>query len=305
MKQEYKRDSGEDVLSSKAHINDADFVYLGKRIFKEQSFETKPTSFLKDALHRFAKNKSSLSAFVIIGVLMLMALIVPLADTNDIQSTDNELAFLTPKWHGFENAGFLDGGENKTGILVLKSTGLPDGIDDVDEQVIGKIKTYRSAVSQANENAYGGNIIVSPSNKGEDASFLSPSFSFDPANDYSFSFGILGEPTSTVYEPGEFSVSFVTDEGAEAVLVPANEDYLDNGGDDNTYDYTVSQATFAQAVPLEDEEPEEELELEFTLPLLGLLLHAIRTPPVEGKVKTYNANLFFLNILSSFCLYGP
>jgi hypothetical protein len=51
--------------------DDFKFVQSEKKI-KEKSFDTKPTTFFKDALTRFVKSKSSVVAAFIIGILILL-----------------------------------------------------------------------------------------------------------------------------------------------------------------------------------------------------------------------------------------
>ena len=47
-----------------------------EKIF-DKKFESKPIGYFKDAMIRFAKNKSSLVAAFIIAILLLFAIIVP------------------------------------------------------------------------------------------------------------------------------------------------------------------------------------------------------------------------------------
>ena len=55
----------------------------------EQKFQTKPTTFLKDSLKRFRKNKSSVVAAYILGALILLAIFVPIFDKNDVSNAAN------------------------------------------------------------------------------------------------------------------------------------------------------------------------------------------------------------------------
>lgn len=74
----------------------------------DQKFETKPTTFLKDSIKRFAKNKSSVVAAWILGILLLMAFVVPIVDRNDVSVPHSNQVYLEPKLFdsGF---GFWDG----------------------------------------------------------------------------------------------------------------------------------------------------------------------------------------------------
>ena len=70
-------------------ITDADFVLTEvDSSVHEQKFQTKPTTFLKDSLRRFRKNKSSVVAAGILGVLLAMSFLVPVIDQSDLRSDE-------------------------------------------------------------------------------------------------------------------------------------------------------------------------------------------------------------------------
>ena len=74
----------------------------------EQKFQTKPTTFFKDSLKRFKKNKSSVVAAYILGILVLLAIFVPIFDSNPVTgSLAPEYKNLEPKL--FDGGGFWDG----------------------------------------------------------------------------------------------------------------------------------------------------------------------------------------------------
>ena len=91
----------------------------------DQKFETKPTTFLKDCLHRFAKNKSSVVATVILGVLVAMSIFVPMfCKTSGVHETDvshPELYYLQPKLFN-AGTGFWDGTKKMVDIVVDTSS---------------------------------------------------------------------------------------------------------------------------------------------------------------------------------------
>ena len=65
-------------------ISDDDFTLTQiDESVHEQKIQTKPTTFLKDSLRRFRKNKSSVVAAYILGILLLMSFLVPIIDRND------------------------------------------------------------------------------------------------------------------------------------------------------------------------------------------------------------------------------
>ena len=90
-------------------IKDEDFVLQqADGSIHEQKFQTKPTTFLKDSLRRFRKNKSSVVAAYILGALVLLSIFVPIFNPNDVSDAgDPALKNLEPKL--FDSGGFWDG----------------------------------------------------------------------------------------------------------------------------------------------------------------------------------------------------
>ena len=100
-------------------INDDDFVLTQiDETVHEQKFQTKPTTFLKDSLKRFTKNKSSVVAAYILGALLLMSFVVPLVDTSNTKKPHPEETYLSPKLFDNTGVGFWDGTVNYKNIAV-------------------------------------------------------------------------------------------------------------------------------------------------------------------------------------------
>lgn len=128
----------------------------------DQAFETKPISYLRGAFMRFAKNKASIIAAIVIGLLILYAIIVPLvspmAYVDPVEYPngfkDPNFAYVLPynpvnKALGF---GWWDGTEVKTGQgnIDLEMYELDDSnhspiaekIATVQDEIAGKIQTH-------------------------------------------------------------------------------------------------------------------------------------------------------------------
>ncbi len=107
-------------------LSNADIANMPKDLFKEvpdrkdlhdQAFETKPVSFLRDSLNRFAKNKASIVAAVIILIIALYAIIVPFVTPTAHVSgpdytegfKDTEFSNVLPYCSWFKGSGFWDG----------------------------------------------------------------------------------------------------------------------------------------------------------------------------------------------------
>lgn len=84
-----------------------DFVQADAKI-SDTKLDTKPRSALQDAFRRFCKNKSSVVAAIILGILILLAILVPWCSPYDVDSVHISEQFLQPKL--FEaGTGFWDG----------------------------------------------------------------------------------------------------------------------------------------------------------------------------------------------------
>ena len=162
---------------------DFSFVQLDKSIH-DVKFETKPTTFFKDAFKRFCKSKSSVTAAIILGVLILMAIIVPIADGNDITRSNNitESHYLPPKWFP-SGTGWMDGTEWVTGVTLDPATKRPvqtDGSIYRDEAITSDIEVTEDYLSQKSEGVLkygqGGAVTFFPTKEGFDVDYMSDTY---------------------------------------------------------------------------------------------------------------------------------
>ena len=81
----------------------------------DKKLETKPISYFRDALNRFAKNKGSIVAAIIIGILVLFAVVGPFLTPYEVKDKDVNYAFVLPRNELFYKwgIGFWDGGQKK------------------------------------------------------------------------------------------------------------------------------------------------------------------------------------------------
>ena len=113
-----------------ASIKQEDFELIdADKMVHEAKFETKPTTFLKDCIRRFKKNKSSVVAAIILGVLLVLSVVVPAVDRNDIKSPHPESTYLSPKLFN-SGTGFWDGTKKWKDIPV--DTGV-NGFEETDK----------------------------------------------------------------------------------------------------------------------------------------------------------------------------
>ena len=119
----------------------------------DNKLETKPVSYLQDALHRFSRNKASILAAFIILLLVLFAVFGPMLTPYTVTYEDTSYAYALPKIKFFYDAGihFWDGGKDMTQseafyneyLAIQLETGRPVFIGDVEkveEKYMGKTR---------------------------------------------------------------------------------------------------------------------------------------------------------------------
>lgn len=178
----------------------------GKVQIHDQKFETKASTFAKDAFKRFCKNKSSVVAAIIIGILVVGSFIVPLVSPYQTTVDQSWQSFLEPKL--FDNAnGFWDGtklyenavydNENKTPVASIREQGKinPEAIVDVfsiKEKTVDEWSAYgeggrclvlASKTLKENEDPYSKPIYSR--NRSTDSKYPSYPFTFESGDEIS------------------------------------------------------------------------------------------------------------------------
>ena len=215
----------EDRLAFSAE-QDFSFVQLDKSIH-DVKFETKPTTFFKDAFKRFCKSKSSVTAAIILGVLILMAVIVPIADGNDITRSNNitESHYLPPKWFP-SGTGWMDGTEWVSGVTLDPVTMRPvqtDGSVYRDEAIVSDIEVTEDYLSQKSEGVLkygqGGAVTFFPTKEGFDVDYMSDVFTYLPINETEVAYSFEKEATETLGgNPLWTPVLYVQDDAGQWVV---------------------------------------------------------------------------------------
>ena len=124
----------------------------------DTKFESKTTTFMKDAFRRFCKNKSSVVGAIIIGLLILLSLIVPIVSPFSMEREDSSIKNLSPKLFNSKNNTFWNGLDLKTGITWDFENDKPAEIDA--RGVVKIVKTEDILSNQANQFAGGGVWII-------------------------------------------------------------------------------------------------------------------------------------------------
>ncbi len=149
---------------------DFEFVQVDKKIH-DSKFETKPTTFAKDAFKRFCKNKSSVVGAIVIGFLLLCSFVVPIISPHDIESVHKDQTLLLPKLFK-EGTGFWDGTKEYNNIPYDGSTGAPQGFKK--EAVISSTVDDVSYIDQPYLYATGGylNLVGDENDPAETTTFF-------------------------------------------------------------------------------------------------------------------------------------
>lgn len=125
--------------------DDFQLVQAESKIYDEK-LGTKPTTFMKDALRRFCKNKSSVVGAAIIGLIILLAIVVPMVSPYDVDKTQIYTKLLPPKLFS-TGTGFWDGTKKYTDFVYDIDNEVPadlkkDCVVKISEPKVGYINSY-------------------------------------------------------------------------------------------------------------------------------------------------------------------
>ena len=117
----------------------SDFKALYREDIKDEKFQTKPVGFFKDAAIRLAKSKVSILAFIIIGIIIFLAIIVPPLSPYGFNDQNIDAKYLPPKMPFVEKMGVMDG------TRVLKNRKV-SGLSDTERYPEGSVIEYFNVV---------------------------------------------------------------------------------------------------------------------------------------------------------------
>lgn len=242
--------------------DDLAFVQKDKTI-SDEKFQSKPTTFLKDALRRFAKNRSSVVAAGILGILILLSLILPFALDSDVSNPHPYETYLAPKLFD-AGTGWWDGTKaydhmtmdidwdeyEKTGTI----TGLPADTEEKDI-VGGRDGVTMTALGEETTNAaspyaHGGCVRLAhtTSNSQVEATYTSPALlTFDYSGEASYEITLQTlDPAAEegfTYGPGApYSLSITYQKDGQELEAPLFENKSDFGK------FTISDETIKAAL---------------------------------------------------------
>ena len=218
-------------------FRDDDFRLIQEDIrIMDTKLETKPTTFFRDALRRFRKNKSSVAGFFILAVLILLAIVVPIVSPHNIDTVSSSEGFLAPKL--FEaGTGFWDGTRSKTHIVYDTENQVPALSDKYSAEAIRQalvslnVESEPTCIDTASTYGTGGVIVFATDAKvaGRDAFLQSKPAEFTNKGDYKLSVVFSDEEGVSASKLGEYAVYLRYGEGPEdrIMIRDFSRDYSD------------------------------------------------------------------------------
>ena len=198
----------------------------------DKKLETKPTTFFKDALKRFAKNKSSVIAAIILAILILLAIIVPVASPYNITNVSTSEKFLAPKL--FESGtGFWDGTRKMKHVVFDTVNKVPAvsekyTVDALASSLV-KIKVNPEPTLIDSANQYGKNGLVMLATDaaipGKDVYLNSKSVTFTAAGNERIHVVLDSEEDVQGSKLGEYKVFLRGNDGTEIMIRDFSSDY--------------------------------------------------------------------------------
>ena len=206
----------------------SDFTFVQKdKSIHDLKLQGKPTTFFKDSIKRFFKNKSSVAGGVILGLLILLAIFVPIVMPNNgaynVDTTQIMEAELSPKLFSNTN-GFWDGTIRRSGYAYDKDSELPAGFR---AKVATNVVTYDVVENKATEYGNGGKVLLSNApysgNSSDYLGIKSYALDFDFENTYTLtlSFSVEDVPGFT---NSDYRVLLVDSDYTTSYFVSGNND---------------------------------------------------------------------------------
>ena len=201
--------------------DDFQLIQADKRIM-DTKLESKPTTFFRDAIRRFCKNKSSVAAAIILAILIVLAILVPILSPHNITTVSTSEGFLAPKL--FEaGTGFWDGTRSKTRIVYDTVNEVPALSDryspaSIKQSLISiTVDAEPTYIDAASAYGHGGVIVFATDAavEGKDAFLQSKSTAFTRTGGYQLDVVFSDEEGVADSKLGEYSVYLRYGEGEE------------------------------------------------------------------------------------------
>lgn len=202
---------------------DFSLIVRNKKIH-DVEFESKPTTFAKDAFKRFCKNKSSVVGAFIIGILILLAVFVPAVSPHNIKIPNPDIIHLPAKLFK-SGTGFWDGTQKLTHLVYDDETDAPAGYKK--NSVVKVLKTEETFTDAANQYAIGG-IFMFTNDRNTEIRFLQNYYkvNINSTDNYVLDLSLSNQDGLKNCKLGEYRILLKIDEDT-IVLKDWSRDYSD------------------------------------------------------------------------------
>lgn len=227
-------DSENNIQEVTIDKSDFEFVQKDKEIH-DLKLQGKPTTFFKDAMHRFVKTKPAVVGGVILGFIILCAIFLPMVMPNygcyDVSTTHllngggikSEVS-LPPKLFD-AGLGWWDGTIKKTGIAYDQTNEQPVGYEARTVSNLEKSEYYEDF-----EGKYGSGGYLNLTYKNETTAkygdLYSQVYNYDFSNDYTISYR-FEVPTASGYKATSYRISLITLDAGVKTYYPLTGTDLD------------------------------------------------------------------------------
>src|SRR5574344_84713 len=210
----------------------SDFTFVQKdKSIHDLKLQGKATTFFKDSMKRFFKNKSSVTGGIILGILVLLAIFVPIVMPNNgaynVDTTQIMEAELAPKLFS-NNGGFWDGTIRRNGYAYDPKTELPAGFR---AKVATNVETYNLVENKSTEYGTGGKVLITAApysgNTSDYLGIKSYKLDLDLNNTYTLKIN-FGNDTVDGFTNSEYRVLLVKNDysGAYYITNDSNNGYV-------------------------------------------------------------------------------
>ena len=207
----------EELINKKFTASDFELVQDDVKI-SDTKFESKPTTFFKDSIKRFSKNKSSIVGAFILGILIILAIFLPIFSPYDIDTIKKSEQFLAPKLFDVEDSDWWNGTKKYTHIIYDTDNEAPAGFykPAVVSMTIDQEPTY---IDQANSYGKGGYVMFVNENDGGNKTLSSYPTTFNNNGNYSVAIKLVDKNEVQSCELGEYRINFVYTVGDETQTI--------------------------------------------------------------------------------------
>lgn len=195
-------------------VSEADFGFVQQdKSIHDVKFTTKPTTFFRDAMRRFAKNRSSVAGGIILGILFILAFILPIEGVlpYDVQSVHNYEGSLPPKVFNV-GTGFWDGTRTYTNQALPYDSTTNEWVGNYPEAALISVDNVRQSYADVlTEDGTGGYVaLVRDANpkleEGETTSVVggylySYAYTYDLQNTYTISYTLGWRDEADTIQP--------------------------------------------------------------------------------------------------------